>query len=113
MKFISTKEKRESLLKKLKIGFLIPSSCLILAIIVSYLFNWLLFGGILFLIAFACLELFMAFFWILNLIMMWKFKKRVLFFFAIVFPFISLIFYIYDFYPFLKGKKDLSRIPNK
>jgi hypothetical protein len=104
MKLLNTPEKRTKFLKKLKIGFLIPSLCVVLAVIFSYVLDLLMIGGILFLIGFAFLELFMAFFWILNLIMMWKWKRRVYFFCAIIIPFLSLFFYFYNLYPFLKGE---------
>ena len=108
MKILNTPERRAKFLKNLRRGFLISSSCIVLAIIFSYVLDLLMIGGILFLLGFTMLEFYMIFFWILNLIMMWKWKRRVYFFFAIVFPFLSLIFYFYELYPFLGGEQDIT-----
>lgn len=104
MKFINTPEKRKKLLKKLKIGLLIPSACILLAIIFSYVFVFLMIGGILFLLGFVLFQIFILIFWILNLIVMWKWKKRLSFFLSIILPFLSVIFYFSELYPFLKGR---------
>lgn len=106
MKFLDSKQKKENVLKKLRRGFLISSSLIVLAVIFSYVLNLLMIGGIFFVFGFAFFQVFMAIFWILNLVVMWKWKRRVYFFFAIILPFLSLIFYIYELYPFLKGEEE-------
>jgi len=109
MKFLNTPNKRKRFLKKLKIGFFTPLFILLISwgLMLIEIEALAFTGGLAFIIGYILMEIFLAIFWILNLIMMWKWKKRGFFFLSIILPFVSLIFYWTEFLPFLKEEKNI------
>jgi len=101
---LKTQKQRKNYLKKLKIGFWVPLLILGFSFIMFFpkIENLNFMREIIFMVGYFLLEIFLITFWIINLIVMWEWKRKTYFWFSLFIPVVSYFFYFTEFFPFLK-----------
>jgi len=110
---LKTQKQKDEWLYPRKAIFLVSLIFFILGLILLFSPRSDIAGAMLFGIGWISLAIFLVYFWIINLIVMWRAKRYVFFWFSVFIRIVWIIFFFSEFYPFLKGKATARQLMGK
>jgi len=110
---LETQVQKENWLYPRKWFFLISLIFVVLGVISMFIPELRSFGEIIGGLGIFSLGIFLIYFWIINLIVMWRSKRYVYFWFSVFVRFIWVVFFFTNFYPYLKGKITIEELKGK